>query len=60
MIMDSRSPLGERGLKSPYQHDLIIVTSRSPLGERGLKYHHVILINRKEQSRSPLGERGLK
>jgi len=39
---DSRSPLGERGLKSFVQAvNAPESTSRSPLGERGLKYPRV-------------------
>ena len=34
-----RSPLGERGLKSPFTEDIDKRSSgRSPLGERGLKF----------------------
>ena len=35
--MGSRSPRGERGLKSPAKWVAIAVFSRSPRGERGLK-----------------------
>nr|DAY59817.1 MAG TPA: hypothetical protein [Caudoviricetes sp.] len=35
----SRSPHGERGLKSRSDFNLAGVISRSPHGERGLKWH---------------------
>ena len=56
---ESRSPHGERGLKSDYFKKVQIESGRSPHGERGLKcpedgspYHRF--------GRSPHGERGLK
>ena len=56
----SRSPHGERGLKSTYNFEIKgKLLSRSPHGERGLKLGPAVvsgLLN----SRSPHGERGLK
>ena len=37
----SRSPHGERGLKSPINTAVTICLGRSPHGERGLKYDKV-------------------
>ena len=55
----SRSPYGERGLKSERSHSLPVGMRRSPYGERGLKYE---LYDGKIRTagRSPYGERGLK
>ena len=56
---ESRSPYGERGLKSHGQGAGIRRTSRSPYGERGLKYR-LQYAKHCTSSRSPYGERGLK
>ena len=57
--LSSRSPYGERGLKSERSHSLPVGMRRSPYGERGLKYE---LYDGKIRTagRSPYGERGLK
>ena len=55
----SRSPYGERGLKSADANEVIDQLCRSPYGERGLKsYEKVKELMRGR--RSPYGERGLK
>ena len=57
----SRSPYGERGLKSDgWLSNAPIGTRRSPYGERGLKYLMSSPILRGGNRRSPYGERGLK
>ena len=57
---DSRSPSGERGLKSLQRHPIRrLHTSRSPSGERGLKFFG-INSGGYPYGRSPSGERGLK
>ena len=55
----SRSPHGERGLKSHAIDRRPVIASRSPHGERGLKLSHVRHAYA-GMSRSPHGERGLK
>ena len=55
----SRSPHGERGLKSSPLPEFLEVKSRSPHGERGLKSEpgeDIVPV----PCRSPHGERGLK
>ena len=55
----SRSPYGERGLKSRNRSQNQSTGCRSPYGERGLKSHRVDRL-KCLGSRSPYGERGLK
>ena len=57
--LSSRSPYGERGLKSERSHSLPVGMRRSPYGERGLKYAVGVRHGRRP-GRSPYGERGLK
>ena len=58
--MPSRSPHGERGLKSVDTSKVVrLQTRRSPHGERGLKTL-CGLCTKWENRRSPHGERGLK
>ena len=60
VVVGSRSPCGERGLKSPPRipsaHQAVC---RSPCGERGLKCISKLTMQ-EHHSRSPCGERGLK
>ena len=57
--LSSRSPYGERGLKSERSHSLPVGMRRSPYGERGLKSRSIEIFSQKV-CRSPYGERGLK
>ena len=57
----SRSPYGERGLKSCGRRGLYGFCCRSPYGERGLKCpSHSSQLSSRTSRRSPYGERGLK
>ena len=56
----SRSPRGERGLKSLLYIYAYRRVGRSPHGERGLKFVPKTDVATKQASRSPHGERGLK
>ena len=57
--LGSRSPCGERGLKSLQRQNIWAMTGRSPCGERGLKFSILVLMLH-DMCRSPCGERGLK
>ena len=55
----SRSPHGERGLKSKNYESYALRKGRSPHGERGLKCGKIVKFVVRS-GRSPHGERGLK
>ena len=56
----SRSPHGERGLKSTLRSIMLRQARRSPHGERGLKLRREWWSVDPHSGRSPHGERGLK
>ena len=60
LMRSSRSPHGERGLKSCYHLSPLYCSRRAPPGERGLKYLAALSTFATMRGRSPHGERGLK